>query len=300
MNLAQVLIDVLIPIFLIFGIGVLLGKKKNPDPRPIAHLSIYILLPSLVFISFLNGNIMNKLAVIGVYILSFTGIMYILSVIICKIFHFDRPLESAFLLSVLFSNHGNYGVPLCTFAFGEEGMTNALAYMMYGSVIMYTVAVYIASRGQSNMRESFSNIFKIPLIYAVVAALIITYTQTTVPSFIEKPLSLLGSAAIPVAMVLLGIQLSHTTLQRSYGSLALSTLVRLVLSPLVGIVLTAVMGVDGVLRSVLILESSMPTAINSALIAIEFKAKPGFVSTVVLVSTIFSVISLSVLLLYLT
>jgi len=147
MNLAQVLIDVLIPIFLIFGIGVLLGKKKNPDPRPIAHLSIYILLPSLVFISFLNGNIMNKLAVIGVYILSFTGIMYILSVIICKIFHFDRPLESAFLLSVLFSNHGNYGVPLCTFAFGEEGMTNALAYMMYGSVIMYTVAVYIASRG---------------------------------------------------------------------------------------------------------------------------------------------------------
>jgi hypothetical protein len=300
MNLTQVLIDVLIPIFLIFTIGYLLGKKMNPHPRPIAHLSIYILLPSLVFISFLNGDVMNKLAVIGVYIASFTFIMYILSVITSKIFHFERSLESAFFLSVLFSNHGNYGVPFCTFAFGEEGMVNALAYMMYGSVIMYTVAVYLASRGTATMKESFTNIFKIPLIYAVVAALLITTVGTGIPSFIEKPISLLGSAAIPVAMVLLGIQLSHTTIQKTYRPLAVSTVFRLVLSPLVGIALTYIMGIEGVLRSVLILESSMPTAINSALIAIEFDAKPGFVSTVVLVSTIFSVISLSALLLFLT
>ena len=165
---------------------------------------------------------------------------------------------------------------------------------------MYTAAVYIASRGTSTMRESFSNIFKIPLIYALIAAILITYTGKSIPLFIEKPISLLGSAAIPVAMVLLGIQLSHTQVQKTYKPIALSTVFRLVLSPLVAIVLTSLMGVSGLLRSVLILESSMPTAINSTLIAIEFDAKPGFVSTVVLVSTIFSVISLSVLLLYLT
>lgn len=300
MNLTQVLIDVLIPIFLIFGIGYLLGKKKDPDPRPIAHISIFIFLPSLVFISFLNGDMVNKLAVTGVYIIVFTFIMYVLSVITCKLLKFDRSLESAFLLAVLFTNSGNFGVPLCTFAFGEEGMTNALAYMMYGSVIMYTGAVYIASRGTSNMRESFSNIFKIPLVYGLIAAIIITYTGSSIPSFIEKPISLLGSAAIPLAMVLLGIQLSHTQMQKTYKPIALSTVFRLVLSPLVAIALTSLMGVDGLLRSVLILESSMPTAINSTLIAIEFDARPGFVSTVVLVSTIFSVISLSVLLLYLT
>ncbi|MBU7032109.1 MAG: AEC family transporter [Theionarchaea archaeon] len=300
MNLLQVLTDVLIPIFLIFGIGFVLGKKKDPDPRPIAHMSIFVFLPSLVFISFLDGDMISKLAVTGVYVIVFTFIMYVLSLITCKMLKFDRSTESALLLSVLFTNSGNFGVPLCTFAFGEEGMINALAYMMYGSVIMYTAAVYIASRGTSTMRESFSNIFKIPLIYALIAAILITYTGKSIPLFIEKPISLLGSAAIPVAMVLLGIQLSHTRVQKTYKPIALSTVFRLVLSPLVAIALTSLMGVNGLLRSVLILESSMPTAINSTLIAIEFDAKPGFVSTVVLVSTIFSVISLSVLLLYLT
>ena len=300
MNLAQVLIDVLLPIFLIFGIGFVLGKKKNPDTRSIAHMSIYILLPSLVFTSFLNGDVLSSLAVTGVYITVFTGLMYIISVVLCRVLKFDRTLESAFLLSVLFTNAGNYGVPLCTFAFGEEGTVNALAYMMYSSVILYTFAVYIASRGSWSVTESFRKIFTIPLIYAVVAASVFSYFSIAVPSFVVKPLTLLGSAAIPVAMILLGVQLSRTYIQRDYKPLLLSNVIRLVLSPLVGILITNVMGVEGVLRSVLILESSMPTAINSALIAIEFDAKPGYVSTVVLISTVLSIFSLTVLLLYLT
>lgn len=300
MNLAQVLIDVLLPIFIIFGIGYVLGKKKNPEPRHIAHMSIYILLPSLVFASFLEKDILSNLAVTGVYILLFTCTMYVLSVIVCKLVKFEKKLESGFLLSVLFTNSGNYGVPLCTFAFGVEGTANALAYMMYGSVIMYTLAVYIASRGSSSVKESFTNIFRIPLIYAVVIASVFSYYHVDVPSFIGKPISLLGSAAIPVCMVLLGIQLSRTNMHKAYKPLVLSSVLRLCVSPIVGIVLTYVMGVEGLLRSILIIESSMPTAVNSALIAIEFDAEPGFVSSAVLTSTVLSIGSLAVLLLYLT
>lgn len=300
MNLAHVLMDVLLPIFLIFGIGYLLGKKKNPDPHPIAQVSIYILLPSLVFASFLEKDILSSLAVTGVFIFIFTSILYGISVLACRLLKFDRSLESAFLLSVLFTNSGNYGVPFCTFAFGEEGMVNALAYMMYGSVTMYTLAVYIASRGTSSMKESLKNVFRIPLIYAVVIASVFSYFVIDVPSFVVKPIALLGSAAIPVTMILLGIQLSRTTIQKDYRPLLLSIVFRLVLSPFLAILITSFMGVHGLLRSVLILESSMPTAINSTLIAIEFDAKPGYVSTTVLISTILSIFSLTGLLLYLT
>ncbi len=300
MNLAHVLMDVLLPIFLIFGIGYLLGKKKNPDPHPIAQVSIYILLPSLVFASFLEKDILNSLAVTGVFIFIFTSILYGISVLACRLLKFDRGLESAFLLSVLFTNSGNYGVPFCTFAFGEEGMVNALAYMMYGSVTMYTLAVYIASRGTSSMKESLKNVFRIPLIYAVVIASVFSYFVIDVPSFVVKPIALLGSAAIPVTMILLGIQLSRTTIQKEYKPLLLSIVFRLVLSPFLAILITSFMGVHGLLRSVLILESSMPTAINSTLIAIEFDARPGYVSTTVLISTILSIFSLTGLLLYLT
>jgi len=300
MNLTQVLTDVLLPIFLIFGVGFLLGKKKNPEPRPIAHVSIFVLLPSLVFISFVERDVLESLTVTGVYIVVFTSIMYVLSVAVCRILKFSRELESGFLLAVLFTNSGNYGVPLCTFAFGEEGMVNALAYMMYGSVIMYTLAVFIACRGKLNVGESFTNIFRIPLIYAVVLAILCSYFAVDVPSFISAPVGLLGSAAIPVAMVLLGIQLARTSMHREYKPLLLANVLRLCLSPFVGIALTHVMGVEGLLRSVLILESSMPTAINSALIAIEFDAEPGFVSSTVFVSTILSIFSLAALLVYLT
>ena len=300
MNLAQVLIDVLLPIFIIFTIGYVLGKKKNPEPRQIAHMSIYILLPSLVFASFVEKDILSSLAVTGGYVLLFTCIMYVFSVIVCKLAKFDKKLESGFLLSVLFTNSGNYGVPLCTFAFGIDGTVNALAYMMYSSVIIYTMAVYVASRGTLNAKESVTNIFRIPLIYAVVIASVFSYYHVDVPSFIQSPLSLLGSAAIPVCMILLGIQLSRTNMHKAYKPLVLSNVLRLCVSPFVGIVLTHVMGVEGLLRSVLIIESSMPTAVNSALIAIEFDAEPGFVSSAVLTSTVLSIGSLAVLLLYLT
>lgn len=279
--------------------GVILGKKKNPEPHSLAHLSIYILLPSLVFTSFLDKNILSSLAVIGVFIVAFTGIMYVISWSVCNVLHMERGLQSGFLLAVLFTNSGNYGVPLCTFAFGEEGMVNALAYMMYGSVIMYTVAVFIASRGNLNVKKSFTNIFKVPLIYAVVIAAFFSYFSIGVPSFVVKPLALLGSAAIPVTMLLLGIQLSRAEVGKQKKVIAASVF-RLCVSPLVGIVLTYVMGVEGILRSVLILECSMPTAVNSALIAIEFDAEPGFVSSAVLVSTVLSIGSLAVLLLYVT
>jgi predicted permease len=300
MNLAQVLMDVLLPIFIIFGIGYVLGKKKNPEPRQIAHMSIYILLPSLVFASFVEKDILSSLAVTGVYVLLFTCIMYVLSAIVCKIVKFDKKLESGFLLSVLFTNSGNYGVPLCTFAFGVEGTANALAYMMYSSIIIYTMAVFVASRGALSVKESVTNIFRIPLIYAVVIASVFSYYHVDIPSFIQSPLSLLGSAAIPVCMILLGIQLSRTNMHTAYKPLVLSNVLRLCVSPFVGIVLTSVMGVEGLLRSILIIESSMPTAVNSALIAIEFDAEPGLVSSALLISTVLSIGSLAVLLLYLT
>ncbi len=300
MDTLEVFVNVLLPIFLIFGLGYLLGKKKNVEAHSVAHLSIYVLLPALVFTSFLERNVLNSLALTGVFILVFTIVMYILSVVTCKILKYDKNMESAFLLAVLFTNSGNYGVPLCAFAFGEEGMVNALAYMMYGSVIMYTMAVYIASRGTFNARQSLFNIFRIPLIYAVVAACLLSYFEVDVPAFITAPMSLLGSAAIPVAMILLGIQLSRTHVHTDYHPLVLSNIYRLALSPFLGIAITHFMGVEGLLRSVLIIECSMPTAINAALIAIEFDAKPGFVSSAVLTSTVLSIGSLAVLLLYLT
>ncbi|MBU6996586.1 MAG: AEC family transporter [Theionarchaea archaeon] len=300
MNLTQVLMDVLFPIFLIFGIGVILGRTKSPDPRSIAHLSIFVLLPSLVFATFIDKDVLSSLAVIGAFVVGFTSILYVVSLVTCRLLNLERAARSAFLLSVLFTNSGNYGVPLCTFAFGEEGTVSALAYMMYGSVIMYTFAVYIASRGTSNFKGSLLNVFKIPLIYAVVLASLISYFHVEVPSFLGKSVGLLGSAAIPVCMVLLGIQLSHTHMNRDFKSLVLANIMRLGLSPLIGIALTSLMGIDGVLRSILLIECSMPTAINSVLIAIEFDAEPGFVSSAVLTSTIASIGSLAALLLYVT
>lgn len=300
MNLAHVLTDVLLPIFMIFSVGFILGRKKSPEPRSIAQVSIYILLPALVFTSFLDKDVLSSLAITGVYVAVFTGIMYMVSVVVCKLLKFDRKLESAFLLSVLFTNSGNYGVPFCAFAFGEEGMVNALVYMMYSSIIIYTVAVYFASRGNSSMKESLANIFKVPLIYVVVTASVFSYFSFEVPSFIVTPFKLLGSAAIPVTMLLLGIQLSRTGIHDAYKPIVLSNMLKLAISPVVGLVITHYMGVGGLLQSVLIIESSMPTAVNSALIAVEFDAEPGFVSSTVLTSTLLSIFSLTALLLYLT
>ncbi|MGQ9501206.1 MAG: AEC family transporter [Anaerolineae bacterium] len=161
--------------------------------------------------------------------------MVILGVGISRALGFERELATGFILTVALLNTGNYGLPVSDFAFGKEGLQRAVIFFLASSVWTNTVGIYVASRGTVTARQALLNVFKSPLIYAVAVGFAINVTGVRLPLLLERVVSLLSQATMPFMLVVLGLQLSRTSLTRHLAPLTLAVFVRLVIGPLIAI-----------------------------------------------------------------
>jgi predicted permease len=101
-------------------------------------------------------------------------------------------------------------------------------------------------------------------------------------------------------LVVLGMRLADTLQNgqrpRQLRALAVVTVARLVLAPALAWVLAWAVGLQGLGRDVVVLESAMPTAVITTILATEFDSDPPFAALCVLVTTLASLPTVTVLL----
>lgn len=295
------LFTIVLPILIVAGIAFALGKRKIiTEQRSLARASLYFFSPALAFVSLANSTV-NAADFFSIIVFAFLMVVLLgaLSLGIARVLKFDRMLTSAFLLSILFVNAGNYGIPFTQFAFGPEGVARAAIYFTVNSMLANTIAVYIASAGHSDMRASLRAVLKMPLAYAAALGLLFNLMHWTLPLPLMRALELAAAAALPVMLVNLGLEMARARLRDYDWRVFLATGIKLLVAPVIALALAAVMGMQGLTRSVSVIEASMPTAVMASLIATEFRARSDFVTSVVFVSTLGSTITLTVLLLLL-
>lgn len=296
MILLRVLINIVLPVFVIIGAGFIVARTKSLNAQTLSRVSLYILGPALVFSKLSKTTISGSdFAQIVAFTILGTLIVLFLSWITARLLSLDRSRESAFMLSCSFVNHGNYGLPLVLFAFGQEGLERALIYFVTGAFLANTLAVFIASRGKAKATTSLLNIFRIPMIYAIVAAFAVNATDFVVPEAILKPLNMAADATIPVMLLLLGAQLASTYLGGQVRLISLAVFVRLVGGAIVGLVVATLMGLTGVTRQACVVEHSTPTAVMTSILAMEFGTEPEFVTGAIFASTLASIITMTLL-----
>lgn len=292
----SVLINIVLPVFVIIGAGFIVARTKSLNAQTLSRVSLYILGPALVFSKLSKTTISGSdFAQIVAFTILGTLIVLLLSWITARLLSLDRSRESAFMLSCSFVNHGNYGLPLVLFAFGQEGLERALIYFVTGAFLANTLAVFIASRGKAKATTSLLNIFRIPMIYAIVAAFAVNATDFVVPEAILKPLNMAADATIPVMLLLLGAQLASTYLGGQLRLISLAVFVRLVGGAIVGLVVATLMGLTGVTRQACVVEHSTPTAVMTSILAMEFGTEPEFVTGAIFASTLASIITMTLL-----
>ena len=294
-ELVSILIDIIAPIMAVAAIGFALARIFSLDSRVLSKLSLYLFSPALIFVSIYRSKLGTEFVSIAAFAFIIFGLMGVVTWVLAKFLRFDRMTTSAFALSTMFVNAGNYGLPLGLFAFGQEGLSRAVVFFVATSILAQTFAIFIAARGTVTNRDALFQVLKMPLIYAAALALVFNAYQWQIPEPVMKSVDLLSGGTIPLVLVILGIELSRAALTQDRGVIALATFVRLVIAPLLAFGLAAAMGLQGVARSVCIVEASTPTAVLAAIIASEFKAKSDFVTGAVLVSTLASVVTLTIL-----
>ena len=285
---------------MIAGAGFALARWLNASATTLTHVVFYTLLPCFAFRLLIStvatGRQFGQMVLLAVLVMvAMAAVGGVMSLAL----RLSRTEASAFLLVVMFSNGGNYGLPVVSFAFGEEALSYGTVFFLTGSVLTNTVGAFLAAAGRRTVRTALASVLRIPAIYGIAAALIVLATGVAVPTPLLRPITMLSDAALPLMILVLGMQLERARPPTRPGLVAAAVCVSLVVAPLVALGLTSLLNVSGPARQAVVVLSSMPVAVATTILALEFDASPEFVTSAVFLSTILSPLTLTPLIAYL-
>ena len=291
MEIVSQLFAILAPVFILSGIGWYWARSGRPfDSEMVMALVTNLATPCLIFATL--SRLTVSPAAFGEVALSafLAGLGFaVLGRLVLAVL--KLPVHS-YLPALMFPNTGNLGLPLCLFAFGEDGLALGIAVFTVNSVGQFTLGAALAA-GEWSIRR----LLHTPIVYALIAGLAFMLSGTPAPDWLYNTTNLMGGVAIPLMVTALGVSLAQLRVNRLPRALGLS-LVRLAGGFLVGLGIAWALGLDGTARGVLIIQASMPTAGFNYLFAQRFKREPADVAGMVVITTLLTFAFLPLLLLY--
>ena len=279
------------------GLGYLVQKRAGLDLPTLTRLNFYVFVPAFLFVNIYESKLtLAQLSLIGLHFALFFSVISVLAWSVASLFGFGDRMKRALTASVIFYNSGNYGIPVAQLAF--SGATLPLqvqaAMVMLQNIATFTVGVFILAGGRgARRRDTLLEIFKLPMIYVLALAEIMRYFGLAPLAPVNTALHFLSGALVPVAVVTLGAQMAGLKVPRFGRALSLSLGLRLIIAPIIGFALVWALGIKGLLGEALMVSTSFPTAVNSALLALQFDNEPEFAAAAVFYSTLFSTLTVS-------
>jgi predicted permease len=292
--LLSILSTDIVPIFLIAGAGFVLARTLRVEARSLTQVVFHALLPCFVFRALVSATITpsqaGRLVLLAVLVMGTTGAV---GYVIARALRLGRAELSAFLLVVMFSNGGNYGLPVVSFAFGAPAMSGATVYFLTGSVMTYTVGGFLAAAGNRRAGLALLGVLKMPALYGVASALVVLWLGTTVPTPISRAVDMLADSALPLMILILGMQLERAVKPERPALVAIAVLLSLVVTPLMALGFASLLHVSGPARQAAVVLASMPVAVTTSILAMKFDATPDFVMSAIFLSTVLSPLTLT-------
>ncbi|WP_226581253.1 AEC family transporter [Halobacillus litoralis] len=297
----SIFFQVVLPVILVFFAGYALQKILHLEIKSISTVTLYIMLPCLVFDTFYGATFdQDYFMMIAFSILLLFSILLI-NKIAARLLKYETPTESGLILSTAFMNAGNYGAPIVLFAFGEEGFVYSVSFMVLQQIVMNFFGVYYAAKGAAGISMAIKTVLKMPPTHAVWMALLFKYMSIPIPENIRSSIQLVGDATIPSVMILLGMQLANITVKNlAWDKISYAATLRLLGSPLIAWALTVVLPMNDMMANVLIISAAMPSAATTTMYAVQFNSKPELVSSITLITTLISVVTIPITLNILT
>ena len=293
MDIYLKLFEVLFPVFFIVGIGFLLGKKNpNFDTSFITTYAGNFGTPALVIFALTAGgvtfDIFKEFFFYALILLSAFGIIGIIFLVLMKK-DYIRELPTFIL-----PNTGNMGIPICLFAYGELGMGIAAAISSLVVLLHFTLNIFLAKRA-----FDFQTIFKSPAFYAVIITVLFLYFDQPFPQFVMNTVMLLAYGMIVMILMSLGIALTQMKVF-SFKDAVVTSTGRVILGPIIGFILIKIFGLTGVSAGVVLIQSSMPSAILCYLVASMYSPKEivDNISSTIVVSTVMSLVTVPITLFF--
>lgn len=298
----SIFLDVLFPLILAAGAGALADRFLNFDLLSINRLALYIFAPALIFSSLMKVQVtIDESFRVFLFVLFVTLGMALIGWLYAYFSRLDGPTTSSVVLSVTTANSVNFGFPLLLFAFGNEAVQLGAILVAFNSIGFNILGIlFLTTRAPLPRPGTLRVLWRMPILYAIVLAVLFRLFGLDIPEFIFQPISRLGSAGIPVLLVAAGMEIGRSGLGNLNKDVWNTVALRLLIAPLIAWNVSSLVGLTGLLKSVSILLASMPTAIFPIAYAREFNSDTEFFSKTVLISTLCGMITLQIVLSLLT
>ena len=291
------LLPAVLPVGLIILIGFIVGRTLSLQRSTLSQLALYVLSPALVIDSLYRTELSLNSSVgllIGFAITSV--LIYVAVWAIGKLFKLPVTLTRGITAVVMFPNNGNMGLPVATFTFGAAGLDRAIVYMIGSSFLMFCFGPAMI-RGKGIV-QGLKLTLRLPLIWSILFGLGLRWSSIKIPWQLDRGIQQLGAAAIPIALILLGIQLSQSNFKPKIGEIV-TAIARLLIAPTVAYFIGRLLQLELLSLQILVLQSAMPTAVNSFVVVSEFGGDKDLVARAIVTSTIMSFITLPIVLSFL-
>ena len=284
------LFEVLFPVFFIIATGYFLGKKSpNLDLSFITNYAANYGTPALVIFAVTSSGVTYSIfAEYFIYSLIAIFGFAIVGVIFLFLMKKDYIRE---LPPFILPNTGNMGIPICLFAYGSLGMGVAAAISSVIVLLHFTLNIFLAKK-----KFDITIIIKSPSFYAILFVVIFLYFEISTPTFVLNTVMLLAYGMIVLILISLGVALTQLKVFSFKNSL-ISSIARVIVGPIIGFALIKLFSLSGFAAGVLLIQSSMPSAILTYLIASMYSPKEivDNISSMIVVSTLMSLITVPII-----
>jgi hypothetical protein len=309
----SILLNILLPILVMVGLGAWLRWKFAIDLATLTKLNIYLFVPAFVFDKVANSRLpwTDMGGVVLVTLIQVTALGVIVWGI-GRLFRVGRKTLCAVALAVMFYNSGNFGLPLAQLAYpgdgtGKDGGAVQAFVVMVQNVLTFTLGLGIAAAAHgAGMGRVFVRILRLPVLYVLAAALTARWwldasPDRQLPTLIAKPTEFLSAGLVPVALVTLGAQLAVRPRWPRWKPVALVLFLRLILGPVQMALLLwgfhqigwRALDLWPWPAELLILTAAVPTAVNTLLLTLELDGDATLAADCVFWTTVFSCLTIT-------
>ena len=318
-QLGEIFYTIVLPILLLAGVGWVIQRTLGLDMPTMTRLNFYFLMPGMAYFSIvtspISGDDVLRVALFTVCMIAASGA---LTLIVALARGVPREHRNTMLMTTMFYNSGNYGLPLQKLAFrdpsdapgtgagrGDEAFSLQIFVMLTQNIVNFTLGITLAATGRNKVhwKRNLMHILKFPPIYALTAGLLTLWIRSRFadasPSLARAlapfwtAITYLKGAFIAVALGTLGAQLALVRRAVHDFPVKTSVFLKLLIAPCIGVALTFLLGLDGFIAQVLIISTSMPTAVNVMLLCLEFDNNPDYAARAVFYATLLSPVTVT-------
>lgn len=285
------IVAIVTPTFFAIILGFLVGRFSKINIRPLVDITLYIGVPALTFVSLLGKKIVlldaAKMWAASLFVMLGCGLAAWL------VFTAIRQKHTGLYVPIAIMNTVNIPFPIIYLAYGTEGIAAATLFYIPNVILVYSLGVFIMA-GQ-HWKENIKEMLKLPVLYAAILGLILNLANVRLPALAYDSLEFVSRMALPLVLIVLGHSLAKARVT-SLPTTVLASFLRMGVGLALGFAIVWLLDITGLFRSVVILESAMPAAAASAILAVKYQNEAEMVSSVVFLTTLISLVTIPFLL----